>query len=85
MSEEKGNLELDLKGNIQTKQGEFDTMDNVQIEKIIKNIMYILQDSTQIKSKTQSGALKMISKGHTEDPHGNYGNDHRKCSIICST
>lgn len=61
MSEEKGNLELDLKGNIQTKQGEFDTMDNVQIEKIIKNIMYILQDSTQIKSKTQSGALKMIS------------------------
>ena len=61
MTEQNGLIEIDLKGNIQSKLGEFESMEEASLSKIIKNILYILQDTTMIKSKASSlGVLKML-------------------------
>ena len=62
MSEQNGIIEIDLKGISQSKLGEFESMEEAALSKLIKNILYILQDTTMIKSKASSlGALQMIA------------------------
>ena len=62
MSEQNGIIEIDLKGNIQSKLGEFESMEEAALSKLIKNILYILQDTTMIKSKASSlGDVELLA------------------------
>ena len=61
MSEQNGIIEIDLKGNIQSKLGEFESMKEASLSKLIKKILYIIQDTTMIKAKASSfGTLRML-------------------------
>ena len=51
MTEQNGIIEIDLKGNIQSKLGEFESMEEASLSKIIKNILLMytyLQNLCQI-------------------------------------
>ena len=54
MENAKGVLEMDLNGKILSKSGEFETEPEDSLNKISKNIFYILQDIHNIKNKNQS-------------------------------
>ena len=54
MDKAKGIIEMDLNGNIMSKTGEFETETDENINKLTKNIYYILQDINNIKNKNSS-------------------------------
>ena len=69
MENAKGVLEMDLNGKILSKSGEFETEPGDSLNKISKNIFYILQDIHNIKNKNQSfgNFQKMtIKSGNTQ-------------------
>ena len=69
MENAKGVLEMDLNGKILSKSGEFETEPEDSLNKISKNIFYILQDIHNIKNKNQSfgNFQKMtIKSGNTQ-------------------
>ena len=49
-----GRIELDLKGNIINKNGDFESELEENLNKLINTIIYILQDIHYIKSKNNS-------------------------------
>ena len=54
MDKAKGIIEMDLSGKVTSKTGEFETETEENINKLTKNIFYILQDIHNIKSKNPS-------------------------------
>ena len=54
MDKAKGIIEMDLSGKLTSKTGEFETETEENINKLTKNIFYILQDIQNIKSKNPS-------------------------------
>ena len=54
MDKAKGIIEMDLTGKILSKTGEFETETEENINKLSKNIFYILQDIHSIKKKNSS-------------------------------
>ena len=54
MDKAKGIIEMDLGGKVTSKTGEFETETEENINKLTKNIFYILQDIHNIKSKNPS-------------------------------
>ena len=54
MDKAKGIIEMDLSGKVTSKTGEFETDTEENINKLTKNIFYILQDIHNIKSKNPS-------------------------------
>ena len=54
MDKAKGIIEMDLSGKVTSKIGEFETETEENINKLTKNIFYILQDIHNIKSKNPS-------------------------------
>ena len=47
-------IEMDLNGKVTSKQGQFENESEEKLQKLTKNIFYILQDITNIKNKNQS-------------------------------
>jgi tRNA C32,U32 (ribose-2'-O)-methylase TrmJ len=54
MDKAKGVIEMDLNGKVMSKTGEFETETEENIDKLTKNIFYILQDIHNIKTKNAS-------------------------------
>ena len=54
MDKANGIIEMDLTGKILSKTGEFETETEENINKLSKNIFYILQDIHSIKMKNSS-------------------------------
>ena len=54
MDKAKGSIEMDLNGKIISKTGEFETETEENIEKLTKNVFYILQDIYNIRNKNAS-------------------------------
>ena len=54
MDKAKGIIEMDLEGKVLSKTGEFETETEENINKLTKNIFYILQDIQNIKAKNAS-------------------------------
>ena len=54
MDKAKGIIEMDLSGKVTSKTGEFESEAEENINKLSKNIFYILQDIHNIKSKNPS-------------------------------
>ena len=54
MDKAKGIIEMDLSGKVTSKTGEFESETEENINKLSKNIFYILQDIHNIKSKNPS-------------------------------
>ena len=54
MDKAKGIIEMDLSGKILSKNGEFESEAEENLNKLSKNIFYILQDIQNIKNKNST-------------------------------
>ena len=59
-----GKIDLDLKGEIISKTGDFENESEENLNKLTKNILYILQDVNAIKTKVGVGGLWKFSKNN---------------------
>ena len=69
MDKSKGIIEMDLNGKIMSKTGDFESETEENLNKISKNIYYILQDIHNIKNKnTNYGNFQKltIKEGKTQ-------------------
>ena len=54
MESTKDFIEMDFNGKVGSKQGEFEKESEEEVQKLAKNVFYILQDITNIQNKNQS-------------------------------
>ena len=54
MESTKDIIEMDFSGKVTSKQGQFENESDEKVQKLTKNVFYILQDITNIKNKNQS-------------------------------